>query len=60
MIYYGLSEEDLRTIIDGCASERQDLVERIRKTQETMDRIARDYYAELNSGMTREELGGLP
>jgi hypothetical protein len=60
MIYYGLSDEDLHTITDGCASERQGLVERIKKSQETMDRIARDLEAELNSGMTREELGGLP
>lgn len=60
LIYYGLSDEDLHTITDGCASERQDLVDRIRKSEETMNRIKRDLEAELNSGMTREELGGIP
>lgn len=34
--------------------------ERLHRQQETIDRIAKDHYAELNSGMTREELGGLP
>lgn len=55
MIYCGLSEEDLCTILDGCYSERQDLVTRIRKTQAAMDRVARNCHVRPNSGMTRDD-----
>jgi len=60
MIYTDLSEDDLHTITEGCFSERLDLVARIRKQQKYMDAISRDINAEIGSGMTREERGGIP
>jgi len=60
MIHTGLSEDDLNTIVEGCYSERMDLVARIRRTEATMQALSRDLEADINSGMTREERGGLP